>query len=159
MCDVSEGHQFWFSIKGIPHYFICLMIATFFPVSFVCTELMAYTERRKGSVSTGSRRTREVHLEAKCCLMVSSWCTSAQSIRGGSGEHLSWIHRRFVPPQSPCQSNMFWHGTDILPVVPQPPLKTRSSTGLRWMCARQSMHLPVRLYVSTEKQRWQHIYF
>lgn len=120
MGDMSEGHQFWFSTKGIMHYFTRLIIITFFPRSFVCTELVAYMKaRRKGSVSTGSQCTREVHLEAKCCLMVSSWCTSSQSIRGGSGEHLSWIHRRFVPPQSPCQSDMFWHSTDILPVVPQ----------------------------------------
>lgn len=148
---MSEGRQFWFSIKGIMHYFIRLIIITFFPVSFVRTELVAYMKARKGSVSTGSQCTREVHLEAKCCLMVSSWCTSSQSIRGGSREHLSWIHRRFVPPQSPCQSDVFWHSTDILPVVPQPPLKTRSSTGLRWMCEHQSMCLC--LYVSTEKTK------
>lgn len=42
----------------------------------------------------------------------------------------------FCSTQSPRQSIMYWHVTDILPVVTRPPLKTHSSTGLgRGGCA------------------------
>lgn len=42
--------------------------------------------------------------------MASSWCTSSQAFGAGCGEHLSWA-------QTPCQSNTFWHVTDISPAA------------------------------------------
>lgn len=44
--------------------------------------------------------------------MASSCCTSTQTISASCGEHLPWIHRHFVQPQSLCQSCMFWHVID-----------------------------------------------
>lgn len=52
--------------------------------------------------SAGSQSSGEVRLKAKCWLTASSWCTLTQA---SCGEHLSQVHRYFVPPQSTCQSH------------------------------------------------------
>lgn len=65
--------------------------------------VFVWTERGRYSMwdakrfdSTRSQDSMEVHLAAKCYLMASSWCMSAQTMGADCGEHLSWARRHFV---------------------------------------------------------------
>lgn len=76
-------------------------------------------------------------------------------IWAGCREHLSRTHRHFVSPQSPCQSNVFWHVGDDHQRLP---LKMCAHTG---MGPRVQEHERVRphLCLSMGKQGWRHVYF
>lgn len=80
--------------------------------------------------------------------MVSSCCTSTQTISASWGEHLPWIHRHFAPRQWPCQSFTFWYVTDYRHWL-RLPFKTCACTDFSCGHKHECMHL--QLYMSMGK--------